>query len=229
MRSPSWLARLAIALLAVEALPAVLCTTPDCYWVFLFRYGIHLLLAVGVLASVRASGMELVDAGRMQPIPASPHSGIRITIRDMLLLTAALSVLAAVPIYVPFSSSRRDVADVAIFASWQAAVTVTAAIAGLAFNRVVLPAILPVAVAAGCGYALGKLLNVPISPWYFVSLTTIDVAVQLVALFGYRRLGIRLKRHRRTSSASLSEPRQGAERNTPAGGLVIRSLTRRTS
>ncbi len=207
-RRPSWPVRLSLVLILDPALAGVISVgTSDTasYWAFLLIFGVQIVLVVVAITSLEIFGFERADERLAGPVSASANPGSQITIRDLLVLVTALSVVAATMVYARFENSLiPQLPDVGLFASWLAAVTVIAAFVAMSFESVALPAILGVAAAAGCGYGLTRSLNQFQDLWLFIGVTAISAIVQIMILSGYRRQGMRLKR--RSPAAPRLEP-----------------------
>ena len=204
-RRPAWPVRLSVSLVVPPALATVLAAAADewtSYWPLFLSFGTQLVMVVLALTSLDIFAFECVDEGRADAAQPADNARSQITIRDLLVLTAAFGVAAAAAVYGSGNLVPLDLPSLIIFGSWLAAVTVIAAVAALACKRVALPAVVAIAAAAGCGYSLARTLNQPADLWYFTGMAAIAAAVQFAVLAGYRHGGQRWKWRRRVALAT---------------------------
>ncbi len=133
----------------------------------------------------------------------------QVTIRDLLVLVAASSVVAGLAVNIGVGRlSIRDLVQLGMFGSWFAALTVIASIAAMAVNRIALAATFGIAGATACGYALAGTASGLQFTWSFVAMMVIAAIVQLIVLSGYRRRLHGPGRHEAGPSTSAAEPEQ---------------------
>ena len=198
--SPSWPQRLSIVAVIVLSLSAIGASETG-FWEWALFYGGLVGFNVLALTSLQIFGLRLVDEHLASNVLADGAPDGQITIRDIMILTAAAGVVGAATVYMPFSfRGMQEVTVILQFAVCFAAVTVTAVIAALAFRIVVLPAVLGIAVSAACGYALAAAASGVDGTFLLSVAMAATAAAVLIGVFWiYRGLGLRLRRVGRTS------------------------------